>query len=205
MDFHLNHLAKALHLGCLLSAGLLLQGCLTPYESRHENQWDAREQIGMSEVSQVKLRAAQSRVFDMTDRQTILKTIVSTMQDLNFQLDVLDEELGIVSGKFFAPLERPEFGYDPLYHLYNAQTLLIFSKTYLSWGPFWHRDDLVRLTVTVRPRNEKQLVVRASAQFYLRAVEDPQPYQKFFRSLEQALFLETKLAQENQAVQPITP
>jgi hypothetical protein len=34
--------------------------------------------------------------------------------------------------------------------------------------------------------------VRASAQYYLRAVEDPEPYQKFFRTLEQALFLQGK-------------
>ncbi|GJL67312.1 MAG: hypothetical protein NPIRA05_22830 [Nitrospirales bacterium] len=205
MHGHLKHLTKALPIGCLISAGLLLGGCISPYESRHENQWDAREQIWMSEASQVKLRAAQSRVFDTTDRRTILKAILSTMQDLNVQLEVLDEELGIVSGKYFAPLERPEYGYDPLYHLYDNQSLLVFGKTYLSWGPFWHRNDVVRLTVTVRPRNEKQLVVRASAQFYLRAVEDPEPYQKFFRSLEQALFLEAALAQEHSEVQPNTP
>ena len=144
MHLNLKPLARSLPLGCLLAVGLLLQGCLTPYESRHENQWDAREQIWMSEASQVKLRAAQSRIFDMTDRRTILKAILSTMQDLNFQLEVLDEELGIVSGKYFAPLERPEYGYDPLYHLYEDQSLLVFSKTYLSWGPFWHRNDVVR-------------------------------------------------------------
>jgi hypothetical protein len=44
--------------------------------------------------------------------------------------------------------------------------------------------------VTVRTRNETQLVVRASTQYYLRAVEDPAPYHKFFRTLEQALFLQ---------------
>jgi hypothetical protein len=35
-------------------------------------------------------------------------------------------------------------------------------------------------------------VVRASAQYYLKAVEDPLPYQRFFRTLEQALFLQAK-------------
>ncbi|MCA9421328.1 MAG: hypothetical protein KC592_09925, partial [Nitrospira sp.] len=63
MHLNLKPLARSLHIGCLLAVGLLLQGCLTPYESRHENQWDAREQIWMSEASQVKLRAAQSRIF----------------------------------------------------------------------------------------------------------------------------------------------
>ena len=105
-------------------------------------------------------------------------------------VEVLDEELGIVSGKKLEPLEGPGLGTDPYYHLYDDQSLLIFTKSYRTWGPFWHRSDLVRLTITVRKRNETQLVVRASAQYYLRAVEDPAPYQKFFRTLEQALFLQ---------------
>jgi len=175
-----------------LGLSLLLQGCPTPYEWRHQDQWDSREQIWLSEESQVKLRAAQSRVFNSTDRRRTLEAIVDTMQDLGFMVEVLDEELGIVSGKRFEPLERSGIGTDPYYHLYNDQSLLIFTKSYLTWGPFWHRSDLVRLTITVRKRNEAQLVVRASAQFYLRAVEDPAPYQKFFRTLEQALFLEAQ-------------
>ncbi|MGE5710097.1 MAG: hypothetical protein ACM34B_07900 [Nitrospira sp.] len=174
---------------------LLLQGCPTPYELRHQDQWDSREQIWLSEESQVKLRAAQSRVFDTTDRRRTLEAIVDTMQDLGFMVEVLDEELGIVSGKKFEPLETSTFSTDPFYHLYDDQSLLIFTKTFHTWGPFWHRSDLVRLTITVRKRNESQLVVRASAQFYLRAVEDPVPYQKFFRTLEQALFLQGQTEQ----------
>lgn len=179
----------------VLALGLLLQGCPTPYEFRHQDQWDSRDQIWLSEESQVKLRAAQSRVFDTTDRRRTIEAVVDAMQDLGFMVEVLDEDLGIVSGKKFEPLERPSFGTDYLYHLYDDQSLLIFTKSYRSWGPFWHRSDLVRLTVTVRKRDEAQLVVRASAQYYLRAVEDPAPYQKFFRTLEQALFIKGNLVQ----------
>jgi hypothetical protein len=173
---------------------LLLQGCPSPYEWRHQDQWDSREQIWLSEESQVKLRAAQSRVFQTTDRRRTIEAIVATMQDLGFMVEVLDEEIGIVSGKRFEPLERSSIGTDPSYHLYDDHSLLIFTKSYHTWGPFWHRSDLVRLTVTVRKRNETQLVVRASAQYYLRAVEDPVPYQKFFRTLEQTLFLQSQSA-----------
>lgn len=181
--------------GLVVALSLMAQGCPHPYELRHSEQWDSRDQIWLSEASQVKLRAAQSRVFGMTDRTRILEAIVSTMQDLNFQVELLDEELGIVSGKQFVAIERPKLGYDPFYHLYDDESLLVFTKTYRTWGPFWHRSDLVRLTVTVRSRSEQQAVVRASAQFYLRAVEDPVPYQKFFRTLEQALFVEGQLIQ----------
>ena len=47
----------------------------------------------------------------------------------------------------------------------------------------------VRLTVSVRLRGETQLLVRANAQYKLRAIEDPKPYQDFFAALEKAMFL----------------
>jgi hypothetical protein len=177
-----------------LALFLLAGGCaFTPYEARHQIQGNSRDQIWLSEASQVKVRAAQSRVFDTTDRVRTLEAVVSVFQDLGFQVDVLDEELGIVSGKRFVEIEKQTLGYDPYYHLYDDESLLIFTKTYRTWGPFWHRSNLVRLTVTVRSRNETQLVVRASAQYYLQAVEDPEPYQALFRTLEQALFVEGQL------------
>lgn len=47
----------------------------------------------------------------------------------------------------------------------------------------------LRITVTVRPRGEKQLLVRANAEYQEKAVEDPLPYQDFFTALEKAMFL----------------
>ena len=47
----------------------------------------------------------------------------------------------------------------------------------------------LRITVTVRPRGEKQLVVRANEQSGRNAVTDPGPYQDFFVALEKAMFL----------------
>jgi len=48
---------------------------------------------------------------------------------------------------------------------------------------------IVTMTVTVRPRGEKQLLVRANAQHGITSVEDPGTYQDFFTALEKALFL----------------
>ena len=47
----------------------------------------------------------------------------------------------------------------------------------------------LRLTVTVRPRGTTQLLVRASAQYNITPVEDPEPYQQFFAALEKSVFL----------------
>lgn len=184
--------SRSLRIALGASLCLLVQGCPTPYELRHENQWDSREQIWLSEQSQVKVRAAQSRVFDTTDEQRMLATVVSTMQDLDFKVEVLDEELGIVSGKKYIENEQI-YGVDLDYLLYQPDALVVLSRNYRTWGPFHHRNNLVRFTATVRKRSDTQLIVRANAQFYLRAVEDPAPYQKFFRTLEQTLFLQGQL------------
>mgnify|MGYP000991746600 CR=1 FL=1 len=48
---------------------------------------------------------------------------------------------------------------------------------------------VVTMTTTVRPRGDKQLMVRVNAQYGIKSVEDPATYQDFFTALEKALFL----------------
>jgi len=47
----------------------------------------------------------------------------------------------------------------------------------------------LKMTVSVRPRGETQLIVRANAQYALKPVTEPKPYQDFFVALEKAMFL----------------
>ena len=74
---------------CMVVVGLALMaltaGC-SPYEWRHENQWESRDQIWLAEASQVKVRAAQSRVFDTADRLKTIQGVVATCQDLGLSL-----------------------------------------------------------------------------------------------------------------------
>jgi len=109
-------------------------------------------QVLGTQESQVNLRAIQTRAFEMTDKEKMLRTIIATLQDLGFVVDKADDVLGSVSG------------------------------TKLD-------SYALRITVTVRSRGETQLLVRANAQYNLKAVEDPEPYQQFFNSLSKAVFL----------------
>ena len=115
-------------LSSLLTGATLFTAC-SPYEMRHENQSDARTQIWLSEESQVKVRAAQTRVFETSDRRKMLQAIVLTLQDLNCKIEVLDEQLGIVSAKKYVALEQPTF-IDPAYLLYRPDTLLFLTRNY---------------------------------------------------------------------------
>jgi len=124
---------------CLL---LVTTGCQT----------NSRDQALATSESQLALRQMQTRAFDMTNRNKMLRTIIATLQDLSFVIDRADAELGSVSG---TKLD----GYQ------------------------------LRMTVTVRPRGETQLLVRANAQYNITPVEDPEPYQQFFTALEKSVFL----------------
>lgn len=195
----MSHLLRSSLSAAVCAIALLATSCTSAFEARHESLSDARDQIWRADESQVMLRNAQSRVFETQDRARLLAAIVATMQDLGFMVEALDPDLGIVSGVRFDPTEG-DGTFDPTYHLYDDQSLLVLTRTYRSWGPFLHRADLVRITVTVRRRNEKQLVVRANAQFYMRAVEQAEPYQRFFAALEQAMALQSmQLPEEPQA------
>jgi hypothetical protein len=110
------------------------------------------KQVLATKESQVKLRAIQTRAFDTTEKEKMLRTVIATLQDLGFVVDKGDATLGTVSG---TKLDR----------------------------------YALRMTVSVRPRGETQLLVRANAQYNITAVEEPEPYQQFFDALSKAIFL----------------
>ena len=61
------------------------------------------------------------------------------------------------------------------------------------------------MSVSVRPSGE-QMVVRANAQFNLKAIEEPGPYQDFFSALDKGLFLDDNLLHDDTATRaPVSP
>jgi hypothetical protein len=125
----------------LVAAAVLFVGCAT-----------TQQRLLDSDSSQVQLRSIQTRSFDTTDREKLLRTIIATLQDLGFVIDKADLELGTVSA-----------------------TKLDFYA--------------LRMTVAIRPRGEKQTLVRANAEYNRSPVTEPEPYQQFFTSLGKAMFL----------------
>jgi hypothetical protein len=74
--------------------------------------------------------------------------------------------------------------------LYRADYTLGVVAASKARADVLHAPGSLRVTVTVRPRGERQLLVRANAEYQLRPVTEAKPYQNFFNSLEKAMFLE---------------
>ncbi len=106
--------------------------------------------------TQLQKRSYQSRSFETTDKERLMRAVIATMQDLGFVIDQANLDLGTISG-----------------------TRLDANQ--------------VRMTVSVRPRGETMMLVRANAQFNLRPLEDPKQYQDFFVSLEKSLFVSARV------------
>ncbi len=51
------------------------------------------------------------------------------------------------------------------------------------------RDGFVEATVTVRPKGDERMEIRANALFNTRPIEDPKAYQNFFAAVQRSLFL----------------
>ena len=172
------------------STSLLLPACAMQWGAAI--QWDSKDQILMSESSQVKMRSIQTRVYDTTDSEKIMRAIISTMQDLFFDINVIDHESGIVSGKKLYQ-SGGAWENNSTYYKYRTDNLVIFSTNYRTYGPFQYRNDLTRISVTIRPKGETQLKVRASIQHNIRAIEEPEVYQTFFKLLSQSQFLSSAM------------
>lgn len=108
--------------------------------------------LDTGDETQLQKRSYESRVFETSDKEKVLRATISTLQDLGFVIDRADFTLGMVSGTKYA-------GYQ------------------------------IKITVSLRPKGNDRMMVRANAQFNIESIDDPKQYQDFFSSLEKSLLL----------------
>ena len=77
---------RLIAIGGLLSF-LLMLGCAS-----------STKEVMATKESQLKLRSIQARAFETTDKTKMLRTVISTLQDLGFVVDKADDKIGLVSG-----------------------------------------------------------------------------------------------------------
>lgn len=74
-----------------LISALLLIGCATTTE----------RVLDVGDETQLQKRSYESRIFETSDKEKVLRATISTLQDLGFVIDRADLTLGTVSGTKF--------------------------------------------------------------------------------------------------------
>ena len=71
----------------------MLCGCVPPQPGP--------ELLALTEA-QMKIRSAQTRTFDVKDRQVAMRSVIAALQDLGFIIERANDALGLVSAARFA-------------------------------------------------------------------------------------------------------
>jgi hypothetical protein len=135
-------------------------------------------------------RQMQTRRFDTTDEQKILRTCAALLQDTGFTIDETETKLGIL----IASKERDATD--------AAQWAVFIVGAVFGVSIPPDKDQIMKAFVTTRPvgTEGKQVAVRVAFERTvfdteqrlkkIEALNDPKMYQSFFEKLSKALFLE---------------
>jgi hypothetical protein len=135
-------------------------------------------------------RQLQTRRFDTSDEQTILKTCTALLQDTGFNIDESETQLGIITGS------KRRDATDP------AQWALYIVGAFFGVSIPPDDNQIMKVCVTTRRVGEggKQVAVRVVFERIvfnteqqiskIQALSDPKIYQSFFEKLAKALFLD---------------
>ncbi len=85
MNTYRHHIIKHSMIALI---GLSLSGCVATMKE---------QVLDSNSESQLQKRSYQTRAFDTTDKQKVLRATISTLQDLGFVIDRADSTLGSVS------------------------------------------------------------------------------------------------------------
>lgn len=116
----------------------------------------------------------QDRLLEMSTGQVELRSVQTRAFDTSDRLLTLRAVVATLQDLGFM-IERADATIGVVSAVKNEMRLGAFSP--------------LKITVAVRAKGERQMLVRASAEFRSAMVTDPKPYQNFFGALEKAMFL----------------
>jgi hypothetical protein len=135
----------------------------------------------------------QTRVFDTADETKVLAASSALLQDLGFNIDESEAQLGVIVGS----KDRSA--------VQAGQVVASIFLAALSGAPVpWDKNQKMRASVTTKPVGEakKSIAVRVTFQRIVWNTEnrvtkregltDPKIYQEFFEKLSKSLFLEAQ-------------
>ncbi len=167
---------RALLLFCCFAA--VLSGCASI----------PKEALTLSETS-LSDRQMQSRKYEINDEAKILSACAGLMQDMGFNLDESETELGVIVGS------KQRSAVDA------TQIFFAILVSAISGAPVpTDHEQTMRCCIVTHPLGDTHIVVRVTFQrivwdtsgqiTHREGIKNPEVYQEFFDRLSKAIFLE---------------
>lgn len=161
--------------------GLLALLCLFPFSGCVT----LNPALDNPQLTQLQVRAIQTRTYDALDYRKTLKTVLNVLQDEGYLVDYAAHELGLLNAS-------KEF-IDPQYSVFDLSSSLLEPN---------QNGSLIKVTANISELG-KYTKVRVNFQKSLgnfangtisesKTVTDPKFYQEFFAKLDKALFIENQ-------------
>jgi hypothetical protein len=162
--------------GFLLALGVVNAGCFAP-----------RRMLEPIPITQLEIRAIQTRTYAGQDTKTVLKTVLSVLQDDGFLVHFGDVELGLLdASKSVAGLDGGDFGV--AFQPRIAAEIVGDTPGVATIEATANVSDYGN-QVSVRVNFQRRLV-DPKGRVSVTQVTDAKGYQEFFAKLDKGLFLQ---------------
>jgi len=152
-----------------LGTSLLFGGCETT--------------LPVAPKTQLQVREAQSRLYDVSDMKLVMKAVMNTLQDDNFIVQQANVDLGLLTAQKELDIENPTESFFARAFTdrpeYKKNSITEASANISEFG----KQIRVRINFKYKVLNNKGAVMRVSQ------IEDDQYYQDFFSKVDKSLYL----------------
>ena len=156
---------------CLLLLGLIAIACATG------NNGGARS------MSQVELRALQTRTFETTDTRLILKAMINALQDMGYIIKTADADLGVLTGEMWTNIPHTK---KEVKKARKKEQSLPSNIAYESTANVTQQGNQCRVRVIFQRKvlGDSGRVMEAGV------IQDAASYQAFFARVDKSVFLQ---------------
>ncbi|MFZ4801238.1 MAG: hypothetical protein ACOYLR_04510 [Chlorobium sp.] len=152
-----------------VAASLLLGGCETVQP--------------VAQKTQLQVREAQSRLYDVSDMKLVMKALMNTLQDDNFIVQQANVDLGLLTAQKELDIENPTESFFARAFTdrpeYKKNSITEASANISEFG----KQIRVRINFRYKVLNNKGAVMRVSQ------IDDDRYYQDFFAKVDKSLYL----------------
>jgi cytidylate kinase len=134
-------------------------------------------------MSTLERRSFQTREFDTPDTRVVMKAMINVLQDMGFQIQNADAQLGLLTATKWANIEHSKKEIKRARKDESVLSKSLVLETTANISEFGTQSR-------VRANFQERILNAEGATLAVNQIEDPQFYQTFFAQVDRGVFLQ---------------